>query len=146
MDSHSGANYENVLISKTFQRLSEAVMLIQVLTVKQGDLYYWHTQWILLWIESWEKKTALEKRHHPGGIPPTSHKPCPDTTMVKTPFDSIDLNPSSPQFFNNLFGNLPTALVRILVLADIDQILLGLLCQCAEKTTTALGLTFVVIS
>lgn len=49
------------------------------------------------------------------GVPSTSHKTSPDT-MVKTPFDFIDFNPSNPKFLNNLFGNLSTPLVRILVL------------------------------
>lgn len=66
MDSHSGADDENVLISKAFQGLSEAIMLIQVLTIKQRDLHYWYTQWVLLWIESYE---TLAKIHSPDGSP-----------------------------------------------------------------------------
>lgn len=62
MDSHSGADDENVFISKALQRLSEAVVLIQVLAVKQRDLHYRHAQWVLLWIKSCE--TLAKKTYH----------------------------------------------------------------------------------
>lgn len=93
MHRHARADNHHALIAQAGDGLAEAVVLVWVLRVEEGDLNEGHVQGVFVWVE--------------GDV-----EACPDA-VVETALDALGVNACCAEEVDDVCGKLGVALIRV---------------------------------